>query len=65
MDLRTALICQVLANTHLAPDSTPYTIEDFMPREPYEQTPEDHFAAIEAANAMFGGTDERPKRTGA
>lgn len=63
-DIRSAMICKVLADINTPKGRTRMKLDDFVPKfeSPKAQTPEEMLSRAELANEAFGGIDLREDR---
>ncbi len=52
-DFRIAMICTLIANAFRNPKRAPFKVEDFMPREKAQKSPDEILAAVKALQRRF------------
>ena len=64
-DIRSAMICKMIADAFRGKDSQPTQVSDFMPRfEVEEQSEEEMLRTVALLNMSFGGQDLRDEDEG-
>lgn len=59
-DVRSAMICKVIADVNRGKGVKPYKVSDFMPRfEPESQSEEEMLQMVQTLNVALGGEDLR------